>query len=187
MVLGDLTFDESYDYYLNCLENKFGKDLNARLYNKSKDAFKNVFHMTGGRMLFIEKFINQISQDKKTIGSCKFFTLNLVLDFGPIAQEFGILTSIARGKYLFSRDDFYSVLNKLIDSKYGYYDYDKLCDEIEVEKVSALIEKNVLHFRPISNFARDLIPFPSYKVVTATGTPALRAMELTVNAKNKVN
>ena len=71
LVLGDLTFDESYDYYLHCLEVKFGNNLDTRLFNKSKDAFQKVFHMTGGRTWFIQDFINQISQNNKTIDSGK--------------------------------------------------------------------------------------------------------------------
>ena len=160
MVLGDLTFDESYDYYLNCLEENFGNDLDTHLFDKSKDAFKKVFHMTGGRMLFIEDFINQIYQTDTTIESGKFFFLNLVLDFGPIAQEFGILSVLADGTDIFTEEDFKIAVGKLVNSKFGYYSYRGLYTElgkgdkdVGKKKVSALIKKNVLHFRPISNFA----------------------------------
>ena len=82
----------------------------------------------------------------------------------------------------FTKKELSVVLEKLTRSKYGYLKYDQLCDEIGLPQVSALIQKNVLHHRPVSRFARDLVPFPPDRVVTATGTPALRAMELIVNS-----
>jgi hypothetical protein len=123
-----------------------------------------------------------------------FVTLNLVLDFGPIAQEFGILSVLADGTDIFTEEDFKIAVGKLVNSKFGYYSYRDLYTElgkgdkdVGKKKVSALIKKNVLHFRPISNMARDLIPNPPYQVVTATGAPALRAMELIVNDQKTVN
>lgn len=97
-------------------------------------------------------------------------------------QEYGILTSLSRRTNVFSRKDFIAVLTKLTGTKEVYCNYDNLCEEIGDEKISALIEKNVLHFRPPSTMARDLIPCPHYNVFTATGAPALRAMELIVKS-----
>jgi hypothetical protein len=103
-----------------------------------------------------------------------------VLKFAPVAQEYGILTALSRRNNVFSRQDFFDVLKDITDLKYGYRDYDKLCGKFEQDKISALIERNVLHFRPVSDMARDLVPFPDYNVVTATVAPALRAIELIV-------
>ena len=52
-----------------------------------------------------------------------------------------------------------------------------MLDGIGVDKVSALIRDNVLHYRPSSKLARDLIPPPNCAVVTAPSQPALLAMK----------
>lgn len=51
--------------------------------------------------------------------------------------------------------------------------------------MSDLIAKNVLHFRPESNLARDLIPRPDVRAGTATSEPALRAMALAIQNKDE--
>ena len=100
------------------------------------------------------------------------------------------MSVLADGTDIFKKEDFKIAVRKLVDSKSGYNSYRDLYlelgkgdDDAGKKKVSALIEKNVLHFRPQSQMARDLIPYPSYSVVTATGSPALRAMELIINDK----
>jgi uncharacterized protein YjbK len=115
---------------------------------------------------------------------------NIVLDFDAIAQEYGILSLLQIGTDAFTAQDFKIAAGRLVNSENGYYSYRDLYLELgkgDVDagkkKISALIERNVLHFRPASKMARDLIPFPNYRVVTATGTPALRAMEIIVNPK----
>jgi hypothetical protein len=112
-----------------------------------------------------------------------------VLDFPPIIQERDILSTHALlDSEVFSAKDCQDAMRRLIDSKTGYYSYDKLCIELGKgdglagkKTMSALIEWGVLDFRPTSKLARDLIPAPQCKVVTATGEPALRAMELIIS------
>ena len=104
------------------------------------------------------------------------------------------MSVLADGTDIFTGEDFKIAVRKLVDSNSGYYSYRDLYLELGngdvaagKKKISALIEKNVLHFRPQSLMARDLIPYPSYDVVTATGTPALRAMELIIKDKKPIN
>ena len=117
-----------------------------------------------------------------------------VLDFEPILQEYGILSVLADGTDTFSDEEFKIAVGKLVNSKNDYISYRDLYLELGrgdkaagKKSISALIEKNVLHFRPSSTMARDLIPHPTYNVVTATGAPALRAMEIIVNDQKLVN
>jgi hypothetical protein len=189
LVLGDLTFDEAYEFYLDTLEKKFGQAIDSSLYTTSKDGFKDVFHMTGGRMWFIRDFINQISQTGQRIESGNI-DLNSVIKFAPVVQEFGILSILKYGCSDFNKEDFRVAVGRLFNSRHGYYPYEDLFielgkgdTEVGKKKISALIKRNVLHFRPASDLARDLIPFPDYNVVTATGTPALRAMERIIHGK----
>lgn len=78
---------------------------------------------------------------------------------------------------LYSVEDVAMVFKKLTTSDTGYISCEKLCDELGEEKVDALIAKNILYFRPESDFARDLIPFPSEDVLTATSSAHLVAMK----------
>lgn len=177
-----MPFDEAYHYYLHALNERFGENVNSNLFGKSKDFFERVFHLTGGRMHFIEKFISQVSGTKTPIDTGSFYPY-IVKGFAPVAHEYGSLTSIARRNNIFSRDDFIKALNAVVNSGCGYYDYDQLCAEIGEEQVSALIAKNVLHYRPESDMSRDLVPYPKIPVVTAPSEPALRAMELIIQNK----
>ena len=194
MVLGDLTFDEAYDFYLHCLEEIYGSEIDGNLFSTSKEDFQKVFYMTGGRMFFIETFIQQISETGQKINEGNTYISKnlLVLDFEPILQEHDMLSDFVYGTDTFTGKDFQYAVGSLINSKTGYYSYEGLYLELGdgntdagKKKVSALIKKNVLHFRPASKMARDLIPYPPYRVVTATGTPALRAMELILKKHGK--
>ena len=90
----------------------------------------------------------------------------------------------------FTAQDYKIAVSNLVNSKSGFYSFKDLYvelgkgdNDVGKLKIAGLIRENVLHYRPESDFARDLIPFPDYDVVTATGTPALRAMELIVGPK----
>lgn len=144
-------------------------------------------------MFFIKKIINQIAETEKTIDS-GITLFNLVLDFGPISQEYDILRALNFKNKGFTKDQFEFAVEKLLDRNHGYYSYKALSfelgdgDEDEGQEiVSALIAENILHFRPTSKMARDLIPYPPYSVVTAISQPALRAMELIMNEKKAGN
>ena len=69
LVVGDLTFDEAYEYYVHRLNEKFGDNLDKSLFSTSKEDFNRVFHLTGGRMWFIQSYINRVYQKKKRIDS----------------------------------------------------------------------------------------------------------------------
>ena len=67
LVLGDLPYEEAYAYYLHALDKRFGENVNPELFGKSKEFFDRVFHLTGGRMYFIEDYIGQVSRKKTPI------------------------------------------------------------------------------------------------------------------------
>ena len=69
LVVGDLTFDEAYAYYVVFLDREFGNNVDKSLFGTSKDDFRQVFHLTGGRMWFIQYYINQVIEHKKRIDS----------------------------------------------------------------------------------------------------------------------
>ena len=121
------------------------------------------------------------------------FNVNIkAFEFEKLVQEYSSLSRIAHGTALFSAKDVQYTMSKLVNSETGYYSYNALVNELgegdmEVgkKKVSGLIAKHVLHSRPPSKMAQDLDPFPDYKVITASGVPGLRAMEILL--KNKQN
>ena len=80
---------------------------------------------------------------------------------------------------IFSKNQVLEVFKMLTSSKSGYLMYQKVIAHFKDERVvEEMIHRNILHFRPSSDFARDLQPTPDSNIVTASGHPALRAMEL---------
>jgi len=79
---------------------------------------------------------------------------------------------------LYSVEDVAMVFEKLAASDAGYINCEELCGVLGDEKVEALIAQNVLHYRPESDFARDLIPYPTEPVLTATSAANRMAMKL---------
>ena len=62
----------------------------------------------------------------------------------------------------FTKEELLIAIRRVVESNVGYYSYKKLSEElggndssIGRKKISALIEKNVLHYRPPSPMARD--------------------------------
>ena len=53
-------------------------------------------------------------------------------------------------------------------------------------KKLALIERNILVYRPSSEFSRDLTLAPGQAVLTAEGQPAVRAMEIVLREESRV-
>ena len=60
--MGDLSFEEAYDFYCHSLE-----ALNNTELDNSKEYFRKVFSVTGGRMVVIEKYIIQASTQNEPI------------------------------------------------------------------------------------------------------------------------
>jgi len=81
-------------------------------------------------------------------------------------------------KRIYSVEEAAKVFEMLTTSKTGYLSYEVLCRLLGKKKVEALIAQNVLHYRPKSDFARDLIPYPTEPVLTATSAAHQMAMKL---------
>lgn len=87
---------------------------------------------------------------------------------------------------IYSVEDVAMVFEKLTASDVGYINYDEFCGVLGQERtfsrkiriVAALIAKNILHYRQVSGFARDLIPYPTEPVLTATSAAHRIAMKL---------
>jgi ATPase domain predominantly from Archaea len=171
LVLGDLTVEQAHKYYLEQLELSFKRHAGfpLHLFDKDLDSFKDVFHVTGGRMFFIDSYIEQVH--------ARMARIAVPQDFDAVSSEAAGLDKMMRDSKEYTRKDFKMVLGQLTASPNGYLDYGRLNDKLRNAKTSALIRDNVLHYRPPSQFARDLSPVPEDAVVTASSQPALRAME----------
>ena len=164
--------DEAFEYYLNELEemSQWCKTFPSHLFDKDFESFKtNVFSMTGGRMWFINRYIVQVHSQEKKIES--------PIRFNAVNNEVTGLGLTRRKCKDYTKDDFNYAIKQLADSPSGYVSCQMMVNEISEKKVSALIRDNVLHYRPPSQLARDLIPPPEEDVVTAPSQPALLAMK----------
>jgi hypothetical protein len=63
------------------------------------------------------------------------------------------------------------------NSECGYVPYEDVESQFGKVEIEVMIRRNILHYHPDSTFSRDLQPNPDFKVVSAIGVPALRAME----------
>ena len=79
---------------------------------------------------------------------------------------------------LYSVEDVAMVFEKLTASAAGYINCEELCGVLGEDKVEAMLARNILHYRPKSDFARDLIPYPTEPVLTATSAAHRLAMKL---------
>jgi hypothetical protein len=108
--------------------------------------------------------------------------LKLASDFGVVSWAEAILENeLLRkddDKHIYSVKDVATVYEMLTTSESGYLGYADLCHSLGMEKVQALIAQNVIHYRPKSDFARDLVPFPTKPVLTATSAAHRLAMKL---------
>jgi hypothetical protein len=77
----------------------------------------------------------------------------------------------------YTRKDVLDVMSAIVGSGCGYVPYTTLAELVGSVKVAKMIEQNIIHYRPESDFSSDLQPIPDTEVVTASGPHALRAME----------
>lgn len=168
LVVGDLTKAEAYQYYLNRLDNDVALE-KRELFGRTEEDFDRVYHLTGGRMYFIRNYVLQI---------CRMGPIQSALDFMMVSNAMTFLQRELIYPTIFSTEQVLEVFKMLTSSKSGYLDYLEVIAHFKDKKVvEEMIHRNILHFRPKSNFARDLQPTPEYAVVTASGHPSLRAME----------
>lgn len=164
--------DEAFQFYLKELTDYAERcpTFPSLLFDKDFDSFKkNVFNMTGGRMWFISRYIGQVhSQEKRIESPIRFKAVN--------DEVTGLELTMLRGDG-YTEEDFKTALTELTSSPSGYISYEPLVRKLTKEKVSALIRDNVLHYRPPSEFAGDLIPTPDFSVLTAPSQPCLLAMK----------
>jgi hypothetical protein len=106
--------------------------------------------------------------------------LKLASDFGVVSWAEAILANELLldddDKRIYSVKEAANVFKMLTTSKTGYLSYEVLCRLLGKKKVQALIAQNIVHYRPKSDFARDLIP--TEPVLTATSVAHRMAMKL---------
>jgi hypothetical protein len=123
-----------------------------------------------------------VQSDNLTSSIYLTVVLKLASDFGVVSWAEAILENeLLRkddDKHIYSVKDVATVYEMLTTSESGYLGYADLCHSLGMEKVQALIAQNVIHYRPKSDFARDLVPFPTKPVLTATSAAHRLAMKL---------
>src|SRR5436305_5059897 len=98
-----------------------------------------------------------------------------LVNSGRFHSELSILEDeLLGGGRPYDAKDARDIFKTITASPTGYLIHQDVVDMFGKEKASKMVEHNLLHYRPRSTFARDLQPFPSYPVVTATGHPAVR-------------
>ena len=65
LVLCDLSMKRAHEYFLSLIQN-VPEDIQTLL-GKDIESFETVFHITGGRMYFIECYVNDVNYEKKLI------------------------------------------------------------------------------------------------------------------------
>ncbi|OAV95278.1 hypothetical protein PTTG_09010 [Puccinia triticina 1-1 BBBD Race 1] len=164
LVLGDLSRQEAHDYFLQVVK------AHPQLSEEKKNLLSSLdfdipFKMTGGRMFFIRKYVDQVHV---------FGYFDDPMDFEPVSNAYNAM--------LGSSETAATTFKILINSP-GYISHCELVKKIGSSVVKEMIERNLIHHRPKSNFSRDLIPSPTEPVVTAQSQPALRAMEALLISK----
>jgi len=65
LVLCDLSKTRAHAYFLSLVKN-VPEDIQTLL-GKDIESFETVFHITGGRMYFIKRYVNDVKDEKKLI------------------------------------------------------------------------------------------------------------------------
>ncbi len=82
----------------------------------------------------------------------------------------------------YSRAEILDVFSLILQSDNKYVPYQDLVFKLGERKVDQMIERNLLYYRPVSGFRskfiRDILPVPDFGIVTASGVPALLAMQI---------
>jgi hypothetical protein len=78
---------------------------------------------------------------------------------------------------VYNPKDLIQIFEMLLDDGCGYVQYDAVVSRFGMRKTEAMINRNIIHYRPSATFSRDLQPIPDFGVVSAIGVPSLRAME----------
>jgi hypothetical protein len=65
LVLCDVSMKRAHGFFLSLIQN-VPEDIQTLL-GKDIESFEPVFHITGGRMYFIERYVNNVKYEKKLI------------------------------------------------------------------------------------------------------------------------
>ena len=115
-----------------------------------------------------------------TLADC-FFAAE---EFGPVCMALTIFEKelLKPRNRSYSRAEILDVFSLILNAEHRYFPYHDLVMKLGETKVDEMIERNLLHYRPVSGFrdtfSRDIMPFPGVGIVTASGVPALLAMRI---------
>ena len=170
LVLGDMTKEEARDYFDYAVD-RLVDDPTTKANLKALHFDDDVFPLTGGRPYFIQSYVIQSHRP--------FTTKPLTVDnFGPIVDQRTLLMhEMLDGQRAYGPETLKKVMLMLIESAGGYIDYTDTVKACGRAAIHAMIQRNILHYRPPSDFTRDLVPSPEVPVLTPQSVPALRAME----------
>ena len=190
IVLDDLSKEEARGYFVHLIDNLPIEE--RKLFKDDLDCFDFVFSITGGRILFLQMYVAEVSRSKAKISgkheNQTMFSFLAVLkliirtparNFSPIVVEKSRLELelLDNPRVSYSATEVYEVMSNLTASGRGYISYKETVQKLGAEKVKEMIARNILHFRPVSSFPSNLEPQPFSNVLVPTGMPALRAME----------
>jgi len=188
-VIGNLPKDEAERFWNERVVNQ----MNSIRPQLPPPNFSDAYTVCGGNMFQLEKYFDQyvqqngqmLSEDFSLIRAERSKLVNALFRNG----NGSISSHTEKSHPVWTRDQFITMMKKLVDSESGFLVYEDLCKEMGQKVVDAFIDYNLLHLRPSRNFAYDLPEFPAGKSILTAETPSsLVAMRriLSDSAKEKV-
>ncbi|KAJ3191446.1 hypothetical protein HK101_007699 [Irineochytrium annulatum] len=169
--LGDLPKEEAKSFYDGLVAALPDPDKRILL---EKVDFEDVFDLTGGRMMFIESYVNDVAQ---------FGPIKKATDFRPVANALDRLLILLSGPHGFLDARALLRLFRTLVTHPNYLDFHDLVTQFGCDAVDEMIRLKLVMYRPLQPanlaevFARDLMPVPGFAVVEPLGRPDVKAME----------
>jgi AAA+ ATPase superfamily predicted ATPase len=172
-VIGDLAKSEArlfWDKHVITQLNSIDPKLTA-------PNFEDAYSVCGGNMYLLKKYFNQyIQKEGKNFEKDDFFLIGIErakLTNALFKNGNGSVSShTENGKPIWTREQFITVMKKLVNAEGGFLIYEDLCEEIGQSVVDALINYNLLHLRPSKDFTYDLPDYDATKAVLTAETPS---------------
>lgn len=158
----DLSLRNSYRFYKHQIEElgKCNQEFRASLFNLDFRRFNDqIFRLTGGRMCFINEFINQAHQQGALI--------NEPSQFDAIKKQIVFLENLRFEIY--SKNDLRKVMRQLTSSKFGFIDLHSLRNDLRYQAIEALQNDRVIFHHGCSL---------GYSAISAVSKPMIEAMKI---------
>ena len=188
-VFDDLSEAEAYDFYLDLIRLQLEKDL----FQRDPDSFKQIFHLTGGRMMFIRRFVDEaialkalptgghdppIPASRLCATRTDLIPTRKHLAFLPPLDEVSSLRqAVADPSAGRAADGLRGAISMIAGSGSGHIRYAAAVDRLGRDALDALIAGGRLYLRQASAFPSSAAAPPCDAVMPGS-VPALRAMEI---------